>query len=158
MKTVIRPARQTDKNDLVFLLKNISQFEPYELTVAQELIDEYLCQGTSSGYYILVALEADVLAGYICYGPTPLTESTWDIYWEAVSPTLQGKGIGRALIESAEANICAIGGHLILIETSSSPAYENTRKFYVSNGYQLASCIPDFYAPNDDRLTYCKKL
>jgi len=158
MNTVVRPMRQQDKDDLELLLKNISQFKPFELTVARELIDEYLFSGTDSGYHILVAEEAGVLAGYICYGPTPLTENTWDIYWEAVNPALQGRGIGRSLLKAAETDICEKNGHLILIETSSSSAYENTQKFYLSNGYQEISCIPDFYAPGDDRLTYYKKL
>ncbi|MDD5604606.1 MAG: GNAT family N-acetyltransferase [Dehalococcoidales bacterium] len=158
MSIVIRQMSAQDKSEIVYLLETIPQFKPIEITIAKELVDEYLGKGTNSGYHILVAEENHVLVGYICYGPTPLTESTWDIYWEAVIPARQGFGIGSSLINEAETNIRLLGGKLALIETSSIPEYEKTRKFYSSHGYCQVSCIPDFYAPGDHRITYYKKL
>lgn len=158
MSVVVRLMCQQDRAGIARLLDNIPQFKPFEVTVALELIDEYLARGNDSGYRILVAEDAGILVGYICYGPTPLTKCTWDIYWEAVLPARQGERIGKKLLKSAEEDIRATDGHLILIETSSSSAYKNTQNYYISNGYQLAARIPDFYAPDDDRLTYSKKL
>ena len=154
----IRPVKPSDKSSLDSLIEKISQFKSADVSVASELIEECLKSGVESGYYILVAEDGQSIAGYICYGPTPLTESTWDIYWEAVSPTRQGQGIGTALLKRAENDICLKEGTLILIETSSLPGYENTRKFYKFHGYRKICCIPDFYSQGDDRLTYCKKL
>jgi ribosomal protein S18 acetylase RimI-like enzyme len=126
--------------------------------VAEELIDSYLESPSDSGYYILVADVNSTVAGYICYGPTPLTEGTWDIYWVAVAPENQERGIGTALIESAEKEIRKANGRLVIIETSSIPAYEKTRRFHVGRGYQIVARIPDFYAPGDDKLILQKRL
>lgn len=158
MSVVIRFMEHRDKNGVAGLLGEISQFRPFETAVAEELVEDYLASGTGSGYHIMVAEEDGNITGYICYGPTPLTESTWDIYWEAVIPACQGSGIGSALINEAEDNIRSLGGKLALIETSSTPEYEKTRRFYCHHGYQEISRIPDFYAPGDDRLIYYKKL
>jgi ribosomal protein S18 acetylase RimI-like enzyme len=128
------------------------------VVVAEELIDSYLNDPSSSGYHILVAEVDSTVAGYICYGPTPLTEGTWDIYWEAVARERQGRGIGSALTKSAEKGIVRAKGKLVIIETSSTPAYEKTRHFYISNGYEIVARIPDFYAPGDDKLILQKRL
>jgi len=128
------------------------------VTVAEELIDCYLEDPLDSGYHILVAQVDSTVAGYICYGPTPLTEGTWDIYWVAVVQEKQGKGIGGTLMKSAEKEIVKANGRLSIIETSSTPAYEKTRHFHLSQGYQIIARIPDFYAPRDDKLILQKRL
>ncbi|MDD5486028.1 MAG: GNAT family N-acetyltransferase, partial [Dehalococcoidales bacterium] len=101
MSTIIRQINSRDKENVFRIFERIAQFKPSEVKVAEELVDEYLQKGTASGYQILVAENSGVIVGYICYGPTPLTETTWDIYWEAVAPECQGYGIGSALINEA---------------------------------------------------------
>jgi ribosomal protein S18 acetylase RimI-like enzyme len=128
------------------------------VAVAEELIDCYLEDTLNSGYHILVAHVDSTVAGYICYGPAPLTEGTWDIYWVAVAREKQGQGIGGALMKSAEKEIVKSKGRLSIIETSSTSAYEKTRHFHVSQGYQIVACIPDFYTPGDDKLILQKRL
>ena len=128
------------------------------MAVAEELIDSHLDDPSGSGYHILVAEVDSTVEGYICYGPTPLTDGTWDIYWLAVSQQKQGQGIGGTLMKSAEEKIVKAKGRLSIIETSSTPAYEKTRNFHVSHGYEIVASIPDFYAPGDDRLILQKRL
>ncbi|MGB5925918.1 MAG: GNAT family N-acetyltransferase [Dehalococcoidia bacterium] len=128
------------------------------MAVAEELIDCYLDDPSGSGYHILVAEVDSTVEGYICYGPTPLTEGTWDIYWVAVSREKQGQGIGSALMRSAEKEILKAEGRLSIIETSSTPAYEKTRNFHLSHGYEIIARIPDFYVPGDDKLIMQKRL
>ena len=140
------------------MLRNTPEFKPFEVAVAQEVIDSYLLDPLGSGYHILIAETDSNIAGYICYGPTPLTQGTWDIYWEAVSREKRGHGIGSMLMESAEKEIIRAKGRLALIETSSTPEYEATRRFFVGNGYEILATIPDFYAPGDDELILQKRF
>ena len=128
------------------------------MAVAEEVIDSYLKDSFSSGYHIFVAEVNSTVTGYICYGPTPLTEGTWDIYWLAVSQKKQGQGIGSALMKSAEKQIATDRGRLAIIETSSTPGYAKTRRFHMSHGYEIVARIPDFYAPGDDKLILKKRL
>lgn len=147
-----------DKPDIMRILRVIPEFKPSEVVVAEELIDSYLRDPCNSGYYILVAEVDSLVVGYICYGPTPLTEGVWDIYWMAVTPGKQGQGIGSALMTSAEDKIKEAQGRLIFIETSSTLEYEKTRRFHQHQGYEVICQIPDFYAPGDNKLILQKRL
>jgi ribosomal protein S18 acetylase RimI-like enzyme len=147
-----------DKPHITKILRDTPEFKPFEVVIAEELIDSYLDDPVGSGYHILVAEVDSTVEGYICYGPTPLTEGTWDIYWVAVSREKQDQGIGSALMKSAEKEIVKAKGRLAIIETSSTPAYEKTRNFHTSQGYEIVARIPDFYAPGDDKLILQKRL
>jgi len=147
-----------DKPGLMQILKNTPEFKPFEVVVAEELIDAYLDDPKKSGYNILIAKDDGQLAGYICYGETPCTVGTWDIYWVAVAGEKRKRGIGKALSEAAETAIKKARGRMAIIETSSTPLYENTRSFYLGRGYELIARIPDFYMPGDDKLIMQKKL
>ncbi len=140
------------------ILRDTPEFKPVEVTVAEEVIDSYLRNPDGSGYHVFVAEADSAIGGYIGYGPTPLTEGTWDIYWIAVAPEKQDRGIGRALLAHAEDKIKGAQGRLIVIETSSQAAYEKTRHFYSGRGYQVIGRLPDFYAPDDDKLILQKRL
>lgn len=158
MTVSIRSMTREDRTYVVNILHATSEFTPTEVRVALELIDLYLEHGISSDYHILVAEMENSPSGYICFGPTPLTEGTWDIYWMAVDPGKQRQGIGRRLLNDTEVCISNIQGRLILIETSSKPEYEKTRKFYESCGYEIIARIPDFYTPGDDKIVFEKRL
>ena len=147
-----------DKSRITKILRSTREFKPFEVEVAEELIDSYLEDPVGSGYHILVAEVNSTVTGYICYGPTPMTEGTWDIYWEAIAPEKQGRGIGSALMKSAEKEIVRAKGSLAIVETSSTPLYEKTRNFYLGQGYEVICRIPDFYAPGDDKLILQKRL
>jgi ribosomal protein S18 acetylase RimI-like enzyme len=147
-----------DKPHVIEILRDTPEFKPFEVVVAEELIDCYLNDPSSSGYHILVAEVDSTVTGYICYGPTPLTEGTWDIYWLAVAQEKQRQGIGSALMKSAEKDIVRAQGRLAIIETSSTPGYEKTRRFHLSQGYEIVARIPDFYTPGDDKLILQKRL
>ena len=140
------------------ILQNTPEFKPSEVVVAEEVIDSYLRDPQGSGYYILVAEVASSVIGYICYGPTPLTDGTWDLYWQAVDPEKQRQGIGNALMEAVEEEIGKAQGRLAIIETSSLPEYEKARRFHLGRGYEIIARVPDFYAPGDDKLILQKRL
>jgi ribosomal protein S18 acetylase RimI-like enzyme len=87
-----------------------------------------------------------------------MTQSTFDLYWIAVNPEYHGKGLGRQLLLHSEDLIRSMKGTLIVVETSSLPKYEPTRKFYVRNQYLETARIRDYYAPGDDLMIYTKHL
>ncbi len=139
------------------LLHATPEFEPAEVPIAVEVLESSL-ERPGEDYQTLVADKNGRLAGYICFGQTPLTRSAWDIYWMAVSRDCRGQGIGGAMLRAAEEHIQKQGGSLILIETSSKPDYLPTRRFYRKNGYKQAAVIRDYYAPGDNRVTFEKRI
>ena len=53
-------------------------------------------EGVAKGKALDLEQNGAVL-GYACFGPTPMTERTWDLYWIAVAPNAKRAGVGRAL-------------------------------------------------------------
>ncbi len=147
-----------DNSAVMALLRGLPEFKPAEVVVAEEVIDSYLAGPAGSGYHVLAAEDGAAIKGYICYGPTPLTDGTWDVYWIAVAAGEQGRGVGGALMAYAEDRIREAKGRLVIIETSSQESYEKTRRFYTKHGYQVIARLPDFYAPGDDKVILQKRL
>jgi len=131
-------------------------FNPTELAVAREILEERLAHGRSSGYSFVLAERDGTLVGYTAWGPIPLTRGSYDLYWIAVDPSAQGLGVGRALLAETERDVARHGGGRIYIETSGRPAYERTRRFYLAAGYAEVARLEDFYAVGDDKVIYRK--
>ena len=108
-------------------------------------------------YYALGAEIDGVLAGWICWGQTPCTDGTWDLYWMAIDPALHGSGVGTALVEEMERRLLG-RARLIAVDTSGRADYAPTRGFYAARGYRAVATVPDFYAPGDDQVIYTKVL
>lgn len=152
------------------ILAATGAFRPDEVEVALELFDEATSDAPheapggaravvpASDYELVGAYADDTLAGYACYGPTPATDRTFDLYWIAVHPDYQGGGSGTRLLDEVERRLRNGRGRLIVVETSSRDDYAPTRHFYEGRGYSEAARIPDFYAPADDRVIYTKRL
>jgi len=156
---MVRPLTNTDRERVMDIIRATRFFVPDEIKVAEELIDIYLSQPDQQDYQIVVIEDqSGKVAGYMTYGPTPLTEGTWDLYWIAVSPEVQGQGYGQLLVRYLENEVKKKGGRLVMIETSSQPKYLPTRKFYEKLGYREMARIPDFYRPGDDRVIFGKYL
>jgi acetoin utilization deacetylase AcuC-like enzyme/GNAT superfamily N-acetyltransferase len=133
-------------------------FGPEEVDVAEELVNEHLNRKDASGYHFIMADHYGRLAGYACFGPIPCTSSSYDLYWIAVHPDYQGRGLGRRLLIEAERRIKTAGGTRIYVDTSQRVQYASTRAFYENNGYRLETVLKDFYAQGDGKATYCKSL
>lgn len=113
----------------------------------------------SSDYFFLGAFTPEEeLVGFACYGPTPGTDRTYDLYWIAVHPAAQGSGSGTILLGEVERRLKGLNARIVVVETSSRSDYGNTRGFYIRRGYVEAARARDFYAPADDRITFTKRL
>ena len=155
----IRKMLPKDKGSIMEILKTTEMFTDAEVAVAEELIDIFLKNEFQKDYIIYISEEDDgCLTGYVCYGPTPAAEGTFDLYWIAVSPKHQNKGIGKKLLKFTEDKVRAAGGRMIIIETSSREKYTPTQEFYKRTGYGLDARIKDFYSPGDDRLIFVKRF
>lgn len=141
------------------MLVRTRSFTSEEIDVAMELIDIVLKDPNQKDYRIHCMVDdQDQTTGFICYGPTPMTEGTFDLYWIAVDPDFQGNGIGSKLLGFLEKVLEGLKGRMILADTSSVPQYEKTKSFYLKNGFRDVARVPDYYHPGNDRITFCKKL
>ena len=154
----IRPTQSQDADALLRLAGAEPLFTTEEADTVAELLESYLTDEDHNGYYFLSAVENGELLGFACYGPTPLTQGTFDLYWIAVGQGAKGKGIGRALMAQTENEVRKQGGRMIILDTSGRAEYAPTRAFYLRLGYTLAATIPEFYAPGDDLILFTRTL
>jgi ribosomal protein S18 acetylase RimI-like enzyme len=155
----IRPLFEKDRASLLSMLIKTRAFTSAEIDVAMELIDIVLKDQTQKDYQIYcMGDDQDRVIGYICYGLTPMAQGTFDLYWIAVDPDFQEKGVGSKLLGFLEEVVKGRGGRMILADTSTIPHYEKTQKFYTKNRFQEVARIPDYYHPGNDRITFCKKI
>jgi ribosomal protein S18 acetylase RimI-like enzyme len=152
----LRPVGRAHRARLETLVRDTGLFREAEVRTAVELLDEAL--DGDDDYRFLGAFDGDELVGYACFGPTPDTVGTFDLYWIAVDKQRQGSGIGTQLVTAVEQTLSAVGGRLIVVETSSRSDYDATRRFYEAKGYTRAATIPGYYALGDDLVIYIKDL
>ncbi len=154
---MIRPMEKKDREKVLHIVEDTDMFTPIEISFAEEQIDIYLNKPNQRDYFLVVVEnEKNEVVGYMSYGPTPLSEGTYDLYWMAVAPKEQSRGYGKELVHWLEEQVMESKGRMIVAETSSQPKYHSTRQFYLKLGYKEASRIADFYRPGDDRIIYVK--
>jgi ribosomal protein S18 acetylase RimI-like enzyme len=155
----IRSLIPKDRIKLRAILVETHAFSSEEIDVAMELIDIVLTDENQRDYKIQCMVnDQDRPVGYICYGPVPMTQGTFDLYWIAVDPNSQRRGAGSKLLIFLEEAVKETKGRMVLADTSSISQYENTRTFYVEKGFQEVARVPDYYSPGNDRITYCKRI
>jgi GNAT superfamily N-acetyltransferase len=156
---LVRKTERQDFESIRSIVIATGVFSQEEIDIAVELMEIYLNDPNQMDYEMFSYVDAEGIAlGYICIGPTPATESTYDLYWIAVDPTSHSKGIGTVLLNYTEAFLKQRGGRLLIAETSSTSRYDNTRQFYERKKFQKLAHIKEYYKPNDDLVIYGKYL
>lgn len=134
-------------------------FNQEEIDCVREIWEDYLSSGSEEcGYYFIVEREGDQVLGFACYGPRDLTEGVYDLYWIAVDPNSRRSGAGRKLLTASEEAVRKMGARILIAETSGTPHYESTRKFYLGTGYTAEATIKDFYSEGDDLVIFTKRV
>jgi len=141
------------------LVSQTNVFSPEEVDTAEELLQETLQFGVEkTGYHFVFLEDAEHFLGYSCYGLIPLTAQSYDLYWIAVSPRAQQRGLAQKILQKTEECIRKIGGQQLHAETSGTPAYAAARAFYLKNGFIKAATFKDFYKAGDDKVMFVKYL
>jgi ribosomal protein S18 acetylase RimI-like enzyme len=133
-------------------------FNAEEIAVARELVEQSLQSRDGAGYYFLFADSAAGLDGYVCFGPIPGTDRRYELYWIVTATTAQRRGLARALLEAAEADIRARGGVHLFAETSMRGDYAPAHALYEALGYTRFCTVPDYHGDGDGLAIFGKRL
>ena len=148
----VAPLQPEHRSRIEAIVRATGVFSEEEIGVALEVFD------ADDDYEFLGAFDGATLVGYVCFGPTPSTDRTFDIYWIAVHPEAQRSGAGATLMTALDAELERRRARMIVIETSSRDDYAPTRRFYHKQGYTEAARLRDFYAPGDDRVVFTRRV
>ena len=156
---LIRPLVLQDKSKIHHIVCQGDTFNASEVQVAMELVEEALSNPTQRDYLIYSAVyPSEGFAGYICFGPIPMTAYCYDLYWIAVDRQFSKKGVGSRLVEFMETTIRRNNGKHIYVDTSSTPAYAPARSFYEKHGYRPVCTLNDFFKTGDHKVIFRKEL
>ncbi len=151
---IIRPTQHQDITALQEVLNGTGLF-PGEML--PDMLSGYLSNAESPDIWL--TCEADGTPIGFCYAvPEAFAEGTWNMLAIAVLPTRQGGGCGRAITKHLEAHLKARGERILLVDTSGTEAFAQTRAFYRKNGYTEEARIRDFWAAGDDKVVFWKSL
>jgi ribosomal protein S18 acetylase RimI-like enzyme len=154
----------SDRPLLQELLGSLEAFTASEREIAMELVDARLARPECDDYRFILAFFADELAGaerlagYVCYGRTPMTHAAYDLYWIATRPDFARTGVARSLLTSMESEIQGAGGGIVRVETGSREGHGGALNFYEAMGFSRAATIADFYAPGDHLILFTRRI
>jgi ribosomal protein S18 acetylase RimI-like enzyme len=153
----IRLAKPDDTDSIMNLADAIGLFEGEELEVLGDMLSGYFKGSLGENHSWIVCDDGGVVGvGY--FAPEQYAYGVYNLYFIAVHPKHQGKGNGTAMLNYVEKTLTEQGERLLLVETSSLPNFEMTRKFYHKQGYEEEARIREFYKPGDDKIIFRKAL
>jgi ribosomal protein S18 acetylase RimI-like enzyme len=155
---MLRPAQPDDTAALKQLTLETGFFKPHEIETLQEVLDDYHGTGHEEGH-VCQTLELDgELAGFVYFGPAPMTLGTWELWWIVVKKNVQARGLGGEMLRFVEEEVRRRQGRVLFIDTSSQPLYEPTLRFYLKHGYEQHAVLKDFYAAGDSKIVFRKEM
>jgi ribosomal protein S18 acetylase RimI-like enzyme len=84
-------------------------------------------------------------------------ENVW-LGWFAVSPTLQGRGLGVRLMAETARAAKAHGYRKLFVETYDSPTFSRAIRFYVQAGFRIAGSIENYLPDGSSMVVFLKEL
>jgi ribosomal protein S18 acetylase RimI-like enzyme len=154
-----QPLISDDREKISSLLQQGNVFNRAEIQVGLEVIDAALNEAGKKDYQVFCAFDNDRnISGFICFGPIPMTDRCYDLYWIKVDEAASRKGVGGRLLEFMEEFIAGQGARRIYVETSSTEPYQAARSFYKKHGYRIVCSLEDFYREGDHKMIFMKDI
>jgi ribosomal protein S18 acetylase RimI-like enzyme len=155
---MIRPATPADTPTLVEIARGTGVFKPLEIDALKEVLADYYASNHAHGHRAMCLEQDGGVTAFAYFAPAAMTDRTWYLYWIAVNKGAQASGLGGALLRHVEGEARAAGARLLIIETSSLPHYDLTRRFYRKQGYDQEAVLRDYYADGDNMVIFRKRL
>jgi ribosomal protein S18 acetylase RimI-like enzyme len=155
---MIRPTVPEDTATLLDITRGTEVFTPGDVETLEEVLREYH-ETNASWMHRSVTYEQDgQIIGFAYYALAPMTDRTWYLWWIVVNKKVQARGVGGQMLRYVEEDLRQNGGRLLLLETSSLPSYDLTRRFYLKNGYDVLATLTDYYGDGHDMVVFRKRI
>jgi GNAT superfamily N-acetyltransferase len=155
---VIRPATSEDTAAIAGLAVATGMFAPEDAGFVTAMMDAYFAGADAEGHACVVDDDGEGPVAVAYFQPEAAADRVWDLTMIAVRPDLQGTGRGIALLAHVETAVRDDGARLLLIETSGTAQYDDTRAFYVRRGYDEEARVRDYWTDGDDLVVFRKAL
>jgi len=149
--------RKVEKRDLPALKAVLDSIDLFPSEMLDDMIADYFNNPNSADIW-LTTIENDVPISIAYCAPEKLTKGTYNLYAIGVNSNIQSKGVGSELMHYIEQLLQNKGHRILIVETSSSSDFAETRNFYEKLNYTKEAVIRDFWSEGDDKVIYWKKL
>ena len=149
--------RKVIKEDLPSLKEVLDSSELFPSEYLDNMISDYLNNPSSKDLWFTSVQDNKPISIAYC-APEKLTEGTYNLYAIAIRKELQGKGIGKAMMNFIEKKLSESSVRVLIVDTSSDESLTLTRKFYKDLGYNHEATIRDFWQEGEDKIIFWKKL
>jgi ribosomal protein S18 acetylase RimI-like enzyme len=157
----VRAAVVADVEQIRALAIDNRMFAAEDMGEFDDGLNGYL-SGELEGHSWLVATGvAGRVEGAAYVAPEPFGDRVWNLYFLAAHPSRHRHGAGSALVTHVEETLRAEGdqrARILIVETSSSAAFEGARGFYANRGFEREAVIREFYGPGEDKIVFWKSL
>jgi ribosomal protein S18 acetylase RimI-like enzyme len=151
---MLRPTTRADGPAVVELVVAAGMFTRDEAC----LLDQNLVPAEGTTCLVEDADDGRGLASVVLYRPEEAADRVFDLTMIAVRPDLHGEGRGSALMRHVEQNLREQGQRMLLIRTSGTARYDQTRAFYRRLGYSEHTRVPDYWTDGDDLVLLTTRL
>lgn len=134
----------------------LDSIELFPSQMLGDMIEPYLNEQSEA--FWLTALSNGKPLGFTFTVPEEAANGSWNMLAIGVHSDSHGIGIGTRLIRATEDALISRQGRVLVVDTSGTEAFKNTRRFYMNLGYTEAGTIPDFWDPGDAKVTFFKLL
>src|SRR5436305_791825 len=125
---MIRPTIPADTPILLAITTATGLFSDADVEALDSVLMEYHEYNMDLGHRSVTYEHNGQIIGFAYCAPAALTDRAWILWWIVVGKQTQARGIGGELLRHVEQVVRAEHGRLMVVETSSIPTYELTRK------------------------------
>jgi len=161
MTNLIRPPVEGEVELIKKLAIDTNLFGIEEVGFFDETLAGFFDGSLEDNYWLVVEDTDSQVIAAAYFAPEPFSDRMWNLYFIAVAPEHQGRGLGASLMQAAEEQLRSSGedvARVLIVETSSTDQYAQTRTFYQKLGYDEEARIRQFYGPSDDKVVFWKSL
>lgn len=151
----IRRTIADDTEALMAIVAESGEFDAESVAHVRATLAHFI-RGETDELWLTAADPEPVAVAYCA--PEPVTVGTWNLRMLWTRKDREGRGLGRALVAGIERELAARGARLLIVDTSSLPAYATARAFYARCGFREEARIRDFYTEGDDKVVFTKAL
>ncbi len=147
-----------DVSQIAAFLPGVTTFCGADAECALDDIEDWLESGDRSGTWFFSCFRGGRVAGFACCDQVPIARGTFELNWICTDPGCEREGVGALLLARVERQLRRVRARLLVVETSSRPAYRKVHRFLRKNGFRQGARLKDFWDRGDDKLVFEKRI
>ena len=155
-KTMVK-IRMVDQRDIEDLKQVLNSIDLFPSEMLEDMMYDYFHNPETQDIWFTESEDDKPISIGYC-APEKLTKGTYNLLALGVRSDIQSKGTGSRMMTFIENHLHAKGHRVLLVDTSGTNEFAQTRKFYEKLGYTKEAVVRDYWDEGDDKVIYWKKL